>query len=60
LQAINRLHLRKHLMLVGKFPASIEHRSLVERSKGDGVDLAALGKIYGVGKCIACELAGFG
>jgi hypothetical protein len=47
-------------MLVGKFPASIEHSPLVERSKGDGVDLAALGKIYGVGKCIACELAGFG
>jgi hypothetical protein len=33
--------MREHLVLVRKLPAAVEHRALVERRKGDGVELAS-------------------
>jgi hypothetical protein len=48
----------KHFVLVGEFPAALEHRLLVERREGDAFDLAGLCKIDGARERVAGELAG--
>ena len=50
---------REHLVLVGEFPAAVEHRALVQRREGDGIDLARLGEVDRARQRLAGQPAGF-
>ena len=49
----------KHLVLIGEFPAARMQCLLVERGKGDGVNLAALRGLDSIGQRLACQPPGF-